>query len=648
MWKLIPTTAKRSAVAIFAILSSLGATHIARAEGPRQFDRPALTRDDFNRLAIQADSPLFWAEDRNGDNLISADELEVAGTATDRKAFVKANELNKTFVSAYQNLVELRRRESVARELDAGRPAMVANDLRNVSAADKAVVTELLAAGKVIERLYQRQIGSASLKSQLRKADAASRALFWRNQGPECETPNTKGDRFCSALSSFDTARSETYPPGVMQDKALCKRLEGDANARQLLDPFTVVRKKGAAFVAIKLTAVYGKEMKTVAKHLRKAAKALKSDASEAAFIRYLNATAEAFESNVWGEADEAWAAMNAKNSRWYLRIGPDEVYRDACQQKASFHLSLALIDQQSLVWQKRLSPLRDKMEKMVAAQIGAPYKAREVRFHMPDFIRMVLNAGDSRSPMGATIGQSLPNWGKVAQEGRGRTVVMTNLYGDADSLRIQREQAAILFAKETMANFVDDSKPALMNTVLHEAGHNFGPHSDYRIEGKMPKELFGGAGASMLEELKAQTMAIFFLPVLVQEKMISAAEQRQAYTKAIFWSLRHMSRGMFSPSGHPQPYSQLSAIQLGYFLENGGLSYENGKFAIDYTKLPQNIDALMTLVGKIKASGDKAGLKRLSDTFVESEGQKKIHAKAVADVLLRYPKASFRYSILY
>jgi hypothetical protein len=648
VWNFLPTTAKKSAVATFAILFSLGSLQVASAKGPRQFERPALTRDDFNRLAIQANSPLFWAKDNNSDKKISPDELEVAGTAKERKAFVKAKKFSSKFISAYRDLVELRRRESVAKELDAGRPAMVSNDLSNVSAADKAVVKELIAAGKVIESIYQRQIGSASLTRQLRKADAASRALFWRNQGPECETPVTRGDRFCNALPSFDKPKSETYPAGEKLDKGLCKKLEGDGNARQLLDPFTVVRKKGNGYEAKQLTAVYGKAMKKVAKHLRKAAKALKSDKSEAAFIRYLKATADSFESNNWSEADEAWASMNAKNSRWYLRIGPDEVYRDACQQKASFHLSLALIDQQSLVWQKKLSPLRDKMEKMVAAQIGAPYKAREVRFHMPDFIRMLLNAGDSRSPMGATIGQSLPNWGKVAQEGRGRTVVMTNLYGDADSLRIQREQAELLLAKDTYANFVDDSKPALMNTVLHEAGHNFGPHSDYRIAGKMPKELFGGPGASMLEELKAQTMAIFFLPVLVKEKMITAAVQRQAYTKAIFWSLRHMSRGMFTPGGHPQPYSQLSAIQLGYFLKHGGLRFEDGKYAIDYGKLPKNIDALMTLVGKIKASGDKAGLKRLSDAYVSAEGQKKIHAKAVADVLLRYPKASFRYSILY
>ena len=63
----------------------------------------------------------------------------------------------------------------------------------------------------------------------------------------------------------------------------------------------------------------------------------------------------------------------------------------------------------------------------------------------------MVLNAGDQRSPHGATIGQSLPNWGPVAETG-GRTVAMTNLYTDADSREQQAEQMSSLFCKATDA----------------------------------------------------------------------------------------------------------------------------------------------------------------------------------------------------
>ena len=78
-------------------------------------------------------------------------------------------------------------------------------------------------------------------------------------------------------------------------------------------------------------------------------------------------------------------------------------------------------------------------MEKALAVLAGPPYEAREVSFHLPDFIDIVLNAGDARAARGATIGQSLPNWGPVANEGRGRTVAMTNFYADPDSRDVTR-----------------------------------------------------------------------------------------------------------------------------------------------------------------------------------------------------------------
>jgi hypothetical protein len=110
---------------------------------------------------------------------------------------------------------------------------------------------------------------------------------------------------------------------------------------------------------------------------------------------------------------------MNAQNSRWYLRVAPDEVLADPCNVKAQFHLDLARIDQGSVRWQSKLTPLEQDMERALAGLIGAPYVARKVTFHLPDFIQVVFNAGDDRQPVGAVAGESLPNWGKVETQGR-------------------------------------------------------------------------------------------------------------------------------------------------------------------------------------------------------------------------------------
>ena len=172
--------------------------------------------------------------------------------------------------------------------------------------------------------------------------------------------------------------------------------------------------------------------------------------------------------------------------------------------------MSFARIDQRSLAMQARLSPHQQAMEEGIAKLAGAPYRARKAGFHLPDFIEIVFNAGDSRGPVGATIGQSLPNWGPVANESRGRTVAMTNLYADPDSLAVRRERASTLLATQTLAKVTDDPSAGLFSTVLHEAAHNLGPSHEYAVGGKKDDQVFGGDLASMLEELKAQTGALY------------------------------------------------------------------------------------------------------------------------------------------
>jgi hypothetical protein len=104
----------------------------------------------------------------------------------------------------------------------------------------------------------------------------------------------------------------------------------------------------------------------------------------------------------------------------------------------------------------------------------------------------------------------------------------------------------------------------------------------------------------------------------------------------------------MFTPSGNVRPYSQLAAVQLGFFVKEGALSYSGGKFQVHFDKLPGAIDKLMRRVGRIKATGDRAGARRLIDHYVKGAGRKLVHARRIQRVVLRFPKASFYYSVRY
>ena len=621
----------------------------------------ALTRERFNQLAIRLDLPLFWAADTDGDGTPDPDEVRALRFHATEGAWVEGGRFTPAFEAA---LAQIRaeasapapsdaRLASVLAEIDHTAPTLVENDLRELPDNHREFARHMARVADLVDALYARQTGVDALAAQAAAMDPASRALFRRNWGPGCRGTLTERDAACTALPGAH-AFVDVYPAAMQAEgDGFCAQLEARPDASALLSPFTVVRQEGEALRAVPYSEAYAAQMGPIAQALREAASAIRSDAAEAALVTYLEAAATAFETNVWGPADEAWSRMSVHNSRWYVRVAPDETYWEPCSQKAGFHLTFARINPDSLAWQARLTPIQRDMEGALAALAADVYQPRDVAFHMPDFIDIVLNAGDDRDPFGATIGQSLPNWGAVADEGRGRTVAMSNLYTDPDSLARRRAQATSLLSAETMADYTSSSTPGLLSTILHEATHNLGPSHDYRANGQTDAEAFGGGLASMLEELKAQSGALFFVEWLRARGVLDDAQARQAYVDSLVWSLGHVSRGMYTPSGQRKAYSQLSAIQLGFLLDEGAVRFDpdalaadgthRGAFSIDVARFPAAAERLMAQVMRIKATGDRAAAEALATRYVD--GDRVPHA-LVVERYRGFPQVSFVYSL--
>ncbi len=619
---------------------------------------PALSRSEFNSLAVELDIPLFWSEDISNKGVLDRAELAVLGTGKSIRDWINDSGPTNKFREAIYEMKQRRRHEALARELAQSRPTLVYADLSKASEQDKAIVRHITNAAALIEELYSMQLGSFALRKCVPPSDYLSLAVFRRNQSPWCQAPGSEDDPFCNACPSFVKKRSGLYPLDIQQNPNFCEQLSHEPNAKKLMDPFTVVKHApgGKGFIAQGYNIAYAEQVKKIASELRATAGVITK--GEGPFKKYLLAAAKSFETNEWELADEAWAAMNGSNSKWYLRIGPDEVYYEPCNRKAGFHVSFARIDKDGIYWQKRLSPLRQEMEDKLASLIGPDYKARKVNVHMPDFIEILINAGDSRHASGATVGQSLPNWGPVAKEGRGRTVVMSTLYTDRDSMDIQHAKAESLFSAKNMDNYTDDKRLGLLDIILHEATHNFGPYSDYKIHDKRPGDIFGGATASILEELKAQTGALFFIKTLLDHGLLTEQEAKQVWLHSIAWCFGHISRGMTDAQGHPKPYSQLAAIQIGFLSSEGAIEFKanqlaaNGKdkgcFHVDFDKFFPAVEKLMKKVGHIKATGDKKAADKLITSYTTGELSGLVHQKEITTRVLRYPKASFVYSIAF
>ena len=651
-----------------------------------------LTRADFNRFAAELALPLFWIADKNKDGAIDADELAVYwGIApgaklaeyVDKTGFTaKAQEDIESIVKRAKETAppagldpkELARREAVKKELAQGRVTLVATDLASASPEDKRVVGYITHAAELIERLYAKQEGTLDLRAKVPAGDTLSASMFFRNQTPKCEAPQTQNDPACSAIPDAPKGKlSGLYPAALLDNPKFCDeltKLEAGKKEKVLMDPFTVVTAAGEkgekgektdagkpskeAFAAVPYHEVFREDTNAISGQLKAAAEALGE--KEPALKAYLLAAAQSFTDDKWWPADEAWAKMDAKNSKYYLRIAPDETYREPCSTKALYHVSFGLINQGSLKWQSKLDPLKSDMEKALAELAGPPYKAREVSFKLPDFMDVALNAGDSRPARGATIGQSLPNFGPVANEGRGRTVAMLNFYTDPDSIDALKGTTESLFCKDTMAKYTTDPEPLLMSTVLHEAAHNLGPAHQYKANGKIDREAFGGPLASTLEELKAQTAALYFTSWLVDKKQVTAEEAEKAHVRDIVWAFGHIAQGMYDGDKHPQSYSQLAAIQLGSFMKSGAITWradenaandkDKGCFSVALDKLPAAVKTLMIEVAQIKGKGDKARAEKLVKDYVDVTGEKKKVLEVITERVLRSPKPSFVYAI--
>ncbi|WP_367608255.1 hypothetical protein [Legionella sp. W05-934-2] len=632
----------------------------------------AIDHLSFNRIAAELDLPIFWQLSKEGQEELTPDNVHFLWGVSHDKAsqWIDKGAFTEKFYQAYDQIVsvyqhghaddeadnqEKHRRAIVRKELAMGLQTLVYSNFSTLNPSEQAMVAHIIAAANLIESIYAKQNGSSSFLDSITHQDASSKMLFYRNQGPWCEAPGVSEDPLCNAFSDSPVKTSGLYPLSIQADADFCDKLAQKNNGSELLDPFTAVVEQNGQLAAVPYHLVYQQEMSQISQELAQAAAAI-SDDNEAALKNYLNAAAQSFLDNNWLPADEAWSKMNATNSKWYLRIGPDEVYYDPCSRKAGFHVSFATINEDSKIWQEKLEPLKTDMENTLAELAGAPYQARPVSFHLPDFVDIVLNAGNSRSAHGATIGQSLPNWGPVANEGRGRTIAMTNLYTDPDSMHNHLTQSQSLLCPISMVDYTDDSGPKTMSVVLHEAAHNLGPAHEYQVDGKTASEIFGGPMASMLEELKAQSAALYFTDWLVEKGVIDRDYAKKAHNADLLWSFGHIAQGMYGSHGESKAYSQLSAVQLGFLMDRQAISWHknvlaaNGKdvgcFTFDQEKLPKAIHSLIKEVAGIKARGDKQRATILKQEYVDQGGDREALMKTIAERWLRQPKSSFVYSI--
>ena len=234
----------------------------------------------------------------------------------------------------------------------------------------------------------------------------------------------------------------------------------------------------------------------------------------------------------------------------------------------------------------------------------------------------------------------------------------MTNLGEDADSRAARRTQVQSLLCPEVMPLVDDDPEPALMSTILHEAANNLGPSHDYKVGGKTAAEAFGGPLASVMEELKAQTAALWLAHWLADRGVIDHKLTQRSWIRDVIWTFSHIARGLKTPSGKMRTYSQLAAIQLSWLMAQQAVVWnaertaanekDVGCFSLDLERFAPAIVLLARRIFSLKAKADKTAAVALRSQHADGEAATSGMWNTIQERWQRAPRSTFVYALRY
>jgi hypothetical protein len=639
---------------------------------------PQLSPRMFNDIAVQNKIYVQW-DDKNKNKLIEPTELYANAVGKDLNLYIissgkedhKEYYFTNYFEKLYREMVELKRQETIAKELLKGVPLTIESDFRseNYTDSDRCFVKKFAEASLLIEDLYQTQRGTFRYKRNIPGNDTNSILLYERNQGVWCETEGLRLDPFCNADPSFPERKSDAYPADLKHDSDMCKSLRSEPNGTELISPFAVVRKNenGEGFIAIPFNnnKIYGHLMKKVASKLDDAAGCYSAQDEEKLQV-YLRAAASGFRNNRWDEADIAWYNVNAGTSRWFVRIAPDETDYDICGEKAGFQAILATYSRKMSFWQEKLEPVMQKMEGELASLIAhTPYRERTIKIRIPEFIEIMINAGDSRKNLSGWSGKMLPNWGRLVDEGKTRAVLQVNLDDDKSIVEENRQRAGFLFSNNLMANYDLAQACGSLSIVLHALSHNIGPQMSYRVggaDGKDSRQIFGGRVATILEELKAKLLEIWLSQYLVENGIITHDQMTGEYINSLEYMYKAIATN--SPS---ENHRDLSIIVMNEFLKSGAVRQSDDssdrniswELDADFNLFHESAEKLLNKVLELKVLGGDWVLNSNFQRFIDPQGATRFITENTRDNSLKHdliremkkrfatiPLESFAYSV--
>ena len=468
-------------------------------------------------------------------------------------------------------------------------------DSAHLTPREVQMVGKLVEACQNLESIYWRQSDEEGLKlyHMLAGSDDPKNAALRRFL-------RINGSRFDLINDNKPFVGTAPWPPGRGMFPADLTHEEFDkyvaAHPEQkaaLYDPFTVVRRKGAALEAIPYHVAYKQWVDPAVKALRDAADL----SDDPAFAKFLRMRADALQSDNYFDSDIAWVSL--VNPKFDVIFAPYETYLDDfLGVKTSYGASILIRNEEESrkldVFQKYVPDIQDSLP---LAPEDRPSK--HGLFSPMEVMDAPYRAGDLRHGYQA-VADNLPNDPRIHEQKGSKKIFFKNFMDARVNYVILPIAQRLLRPDEAALASADGY---LASTMMHEISHGLGPAFARTASGKRDIREAIGPTYSGLEEAKADVVGLYGLKWLADRGDVPKEKLNGYYASEVAGIFRTVRFGVAEAHGRAE------IMEFNFYSERGAITRDaaTGRYAIDFTRMPDAVAALGKELLVQEATGDRA-----------------------------------------
>ena len=470
-------------------------------------------------------------------------------------------------------------------------------DLEKFSAREKVVLNELIAASRDLENIYWRQNSpddiaiSKALSASKEPRAQALRRFLWLNGSRYDQIEENKP---FIGTDPMPPGR-HLYPPGVTREEIEAYVAAHPAEKKAIYDERTVVELVTRKPLKLKTTPYhvkYRRWLEPAAGHLRKAA----ASSDDPAFAAFLRSRAAALTTDDYYPSDLLWVRL--QNPKFDVIFAPYETYLDnLLGVKTSYGAAVMVRNEEEsrklAVFQKYVADIQDALP--LAAADRPSKKGHATPMEVMD---TPFRAGDLRHGYQA-VADNLPNDPRIHQEVGSKKIFFKN-FMDA-----RVEYVILPIARRLMVEKQASQATAegcLTDVLMHEIAHGIGPAFSRRDGKQVDIREAIGPTFSGLEEAKADVTGMFGLKWLVDHGALPRERLEEYYASYVAGIFRTVRFGIAEAHGRAE------MMEFNFLSERGAITRNaDGRYAIDYARMPDAIAAVTKELLEIEATGDRA-----------------------------------------